>query len=274
MDPPPSDRQPTRPVQATQIDTSTHAPAPQAVPCQLVVEAPLTVDVQDVASYTIMATPTDDAALAVGFLFSEGIIASMDDVLLLQRCEDDPGVIRVRLAGSAQPGSARRNLVVVSACGLCGSENIDDVIAGLPTVGEQLVVRADVLRMAVEAMHAQQTLFKQTGGAHAAALFGADGALVAFAEDIGRHNALDKVIGQRLLQGCPPRGLGVALSGRVSLEMVAKCARAGIEVIAAVSAPTSLALQAAERGHITLCAFVRANRATVYCQPQRILDLP
>ena len=262
-----------RPVEPSRISTAGGAPAPVTDPGEIIVEAPLTIDINGVAAYTVMCAPSGAVALAVGFLFAEGIIDSLDDIGILNRCPDDPGVIRVQLTDPARAKDTGRNLLITSSCGLCGSQSIDDVLAGLPTVGEELVVPAASLRLAVEAMHERQSLFRRTGGAHAAALFGRDGRLVAFAEDIGRHNALDKAIGACLLERRSPAGHGVALSGRVSLEMVGKCARAGIEMIAAVSAPTSLALDAAERCDITLCAFVRDHRATVYCHPKRILNM-
>jgi FdhD protein len=123
---------------------------------------------------------------------------------------------------------------------------------------------------AMTALHEQQALYKSTGGTHAVLLFDGAGAAVAFAEDIGRHNALDKAVGKLLLAGRTAAGCGAVLSGRVSFEMIAKCATAGVELVLAVSAPTSLALEAAQRCGITLCAFVRDGGATVYTHPERI----
>ncbi len=266
-------QQPTRRVSPLRIDTDAHAPNPRQDPGEMIVEAPLTLDVRDVGQYTILAAPTDSIPLAVGFLFAEGIIRGVEDIVLLQRCEDDAGVIRIRLADPSSAAGGARNLLVVSSCGMCGSQSLDELLENLPRAGEEFVVAPAVLRQAVAAMRERQGMFHQTGAAHAAALFDRRGQVVAFAEDIGRHNALDKAIGKCLLEDKPTAGHGAALSGRVSLELVAKCARAGIELIAAVSAPTSLALDAAERCNITLCAFVRETRATVYCHPQRILNL-
>jgi FdhD protein len=125
-----------------------------------------------------------------------------------------------------------------------------------------------------EEMRRRQQIFAQTGGTHAAAIFNRQGNVVAFAEDIGRHNALDKCIGQCLLAGEPTAGCGAALSGRLSLEMVVKAARAGIEIIAAVSAPSSLAVDAATHCGITLCGFVREDRLTAFSHPARITQPP
>jgi len=256
------------------VPTTSDGPKPATDPGHVAVEAPLTIDVRDVGTYTILCSPTDATALAVGFLFTEGIIDGPADIGVLQRCEDDPSVVRVQLTGPSRTESAGRNLLVVSACGLCGSESIDERLAALPACESSLVVPASTLRVAAEAMRKRQQTFQTTGGTHAAAVFNRVGGIVAFAEDIGRHNALDKVIGSCLLAGRALQGHGVALSGRVSFEMIAKCARAGLEIVAAVSAPTSLAVEAAQRANITLCAFVRGERATVYAVPHRIATDP
>jgi FdhD protein len=162
--------------------------------------------------------------------------------------------------------------VIVSAGGLSAGETREELLATLPRVGDRLRVPAETLRTASEAMRHRQVIYPQSGGTHAAGIFDAEGQVLAFAEDIGRHNALDKAVGKCLLAGRSTAGCGAALSGRVSLEMVTKCARAGLEIISAVSAPTSLACEAARRCNITLCATVRDNKATVFTHPQRILD--
>jgi len=254
------------------IATTASGPDPVADPGHIPVEAPLTIAVRVVGAYTILCSPTDTIALAMGFLFTEGIIDSPADIGVLGRCEEDPSVVRVQLVDPSRAKNTGRNLLVISSCGLCGSESIAERLAAIPACGDHLVVPPSSLRLATAAMQERQQAFRKTGGTHAAAIFGADGSLVAFAEDIGRHSALDKAIGSCLMMGRSSVGHGVALSGRVSFELVAKCARAGIEVIAAVSAPTSLALEAAQRCNITLCAFVRADRATVYSAPHRIAD--
>ncbi|NQT20353.1 MAG: formate dehydrogenase accessory sulfurtransferase FdhD [Planctomycetes bacterium] len=186
-------------------------------------------------------------------------------------CDDDPSVVRVRLANPPdelpEPG---RNLIVASSCGMCGSRSIEDILEGLRPVGNTLTVPPSTLTAATEKMRARQNLFEQTGAAHAAGVFLPDGEIVAFAEDIGRHNALDKAIGKCLLMEQAIRGCGAVLSGRVSFELVTKAAGAGIELIVAISAPSSLAIDVARRTNITLCGFVRSGRATVYTNPQRI----
>ena len=167
----------------------------------------------------------------------------------------------------ARTGS--RTLIVSTSCGICGSRDIEERLTG-PPVGDQLRVTGSQLIALGQAMRQEQDLFARTGAAHAAAVFDADSRIIAFAEDIGRHSALDKAIGKCLLAKQPTAGCGVMLSGRVSYELVCKAAAAGLEVIAAVSAPFSLAIEAATRRKITLCCFVREDRATIYTHPHRI----
>ena len=253
-------------VPAQRVDTTTGEPADER--CAVVVETPLTIMVDQVGSFTIMCTPCDVEALAVGFAFSEGLICSADEIV---ECVYRPGqqVVGLQLEDPAQLGPGR-NLIVTSSCGLCGSRNIDALRAGQFAVGDSLRLPAASLRSAAEQMRTVQRLFSQTGGTHAAAIFDADGRLLAFAEDIGRHNALDKAIGKCLLDGVPLSGQAAILSGRVSLELVAKAARARLEVVAGVSAPSSLAVEVAQRCRITLCGFVREQRATVFSHSHRI----
>jgi FdhD protein len=240
--------------------------------CQVVVEQPFTVVIEGVGSYTLMVTPSDLAALALGFAFSEGIVTDLGEVHILSQCEEDPNVIHLHLANPPQDAAAR-NLIVASSCGLCGSQNLDEILHSLAKVDDTLGVSGSFLVSLSQQMRSMQDIFTQTGGAHAAALFSADGGIVAFAEDIGRHNALDKAIGKCLLAKASMKGKGVMLSGRISLELVLKAARARIEVIAAVSAPSSLAVEVAERCNITLCGFVREDRATIYTHPERTTDV-
>ena len=247
---------------------------PKKEAARVIVEEHVTVLVEDLGSYVLMCTPCDLRALAAGFLRSEGIIRSIDDVSMLMGCDDDPSVVRVRLANPPdelpEPG---RNMIVASSCGMCGSRSIEEILEGLEPVGNSLAVSAPALTSATEEMRARQYLFEQTGAAHAAGVFLPSGEIIAFAEDIGRHNALDKAIGKCLLMEKATQGCGAVLSGRVSFELVTKAANAGIELIVAVSAPSSLALDVARRCNITLCGFVRDDRATVYTNPRRIHGL-
>ena len=190
---------------------------------------------------------------------------------VLKQCDDDPDTVRVRLTGDVpRIDNKGRNLLIVSSCGACGAEELDEKIDNLPVAGDTLHIEAALLGTINGTLRRQQSLFEACGGTHAVALFDAAGRVLSSAEDTGRHNALDKAVGKCLLEGVPTAGLGAALSGRVSLEMVTKCARAGIELITAISAPTSLAVEVADRCNITLCAFVRDGRATIFTHPGRI----
>jgi FdhD protein len=241
--------------------------------CDVAVEGPITIDVNDFGSYTVLCTPDDKRAMAVGFLFSEGIIDKLQDINLLHECKDDTNVIRVSLADTDSLEKKKgRNLLIVSSCGLCGSENMDEKLASLPKVGDTLRISGEHMGQAIRDLSEKQVLFERCGGTHAISIFNANGETIAFAEDIGRHNALDKAIGKCIIKGISTSGCGAAMSGRISFEMVGKCARAGIEVVCAVSAPTSLALKAASSSDITTIAFVRGTRATIFTCPKRILS--
>ncbi len=260
-----------REVQARRLSTAEGGAEAVSESVAVVREAAVTIDVQGIESYTLLCTPDDNLALATGFLLSEGIVDGLDDIGSLEPCRDDPATVRVRLKQRVpRIDDAGRNLLIVSSCGLCGAEGLNARLESLPTVGDSLRVNSHVLREAGDRLREHQPLFEACGGTHAAGIFDADGKLMAHAEDTGRHNALDKAIGRCLRAGLSPAGSLAVLSGRVSLEMVGKCARAGIELISAISAPTSLAIEVAERCGITLCAFVREARATVFTHPGRI----
>lgn len=237
--------------------------------CLVAVEQPLTITIDDAGSYTVMCTPLDTVALAIGFALSEGLITSRNDIDILYHCDDDPTAIRMRL-GRVPDRLSERNLIVSSSCGLCGAMDVAGMIDALPSVTDTLRLPASRLQAVFAEMKTRQAIFSSTGGTHAAAIFDAEGEIHAFAEDLGRHNALDKCIGKCCLAGHTAHGCGVALSGRVSLEMIVKAARAGIELIAAVSAPSSLALEAAGHCGISLCGFVRGDRLTAFTHHARI----
>lgn len=255
-------------IEAIRLSADTDMPLLEE--CAVAVEQPVTISIDGLDDYTLMCTPSDLRALAVGFCFTEGIIRGINDIHLMHECEDNPNIVRLRVANSEANGRVR-NLIVTSSCGLCGSRSLE-AIPDLTSCGEGLVVSMAILQSVLHEMKCRQSTFQTTGGTHAAAIFLPDGRIVAFAEDIGRHNALDKAIGKCLLEGQETVGQGVALSGRVSLELVAKAAAAGLQLIAAVSAPSSLAVEAAEQCNMTLCGFVRQNRATIYSHPYRVSD--
>jgi len=210
--------------------------------------------------------------MAVGLMLSEGIIERTDDFVFLPDGEGSPAVIRVRLIREREKSVSvpERSLLITSSSGICGSADIQDRIATLSPVGNTLRIDAGMIHHVMNVLQDHQVVYKESGGTHAILIFDGEGNAISFAEDIGRHNALDKAIGKSLLSGRTVRGCGAVFSGRVSFEMVAKCSKAGIEMILAVSAPTSLALDAALRCGITLCAFVRNGGATLYTHPDRI----
>jgi FdhD protein len=256
--------------EATAREFTRDAPAGVAKRCRLAVEDVLLLQIEGVGAYALMWTPTGARELAVGFAFTEGLISGLGDVLTLSHCEDADNALHMRVAN---PEGVRSAAVPtrMSSCGVCA--NAADIVAFFeapPRVGDTFRTSAAALPLLVEQMRGRQQVFLETGGTHAIAVVAGDGELIAVAEDVGRHNALDKAVGRCLLSGRTTAGCGLALSGRVSFELVAKAARAGIELLAAVSAPSSLAVRAAEACGITLCAFVREDRATVYTHPHRV----
>ncbi len=224
-----------------------------------------------------MRTPGGDFELAVGFLFTEGLIGSRD-VLRVAYCDNLPGedqqynVVSVRLGQPFDAERVRRNFYATSSCGICGKAALDDIEVSCGPVAAGPQVSADVLASLPGALRSKQALFDRTGGLHAAGLFTPEGALVSVREDVGRHNAVDKVIGEQLLAGnVPLSGYILQVSGRASFEIVQKAAVAGIPIVSAVSAPSSLAVEAGERFGMTIVGFVRNGGCNVYSHPERVL---
>lgn len=230
-----------------------------------------------------MRTPGDDADLAVGFLVGEGVVRQAAAVqgtraTPLQAGATDPNVIVVDLASSVSVDLSRveRHLYTTSSCGVCGKASLDAVraLAG-PALGPGPLLSADAISAMPVALRAVQEAFEETGGLHAAALFTSDGALVRVREDVGRHNALDKLVGSYWREaGGVPAEHAVLVSGRASFELVQKAWLAGVSVLAAVGAPSSLAVDLAREADLTLLGFVRDGRFNVYSGAHRILDIP
>ncbi len=224
-----------------------------------------------------MRTPGGDFELAVGFLFTEGLIGP-GDVQRVAYCDNLPGedqrynVVSVHLRRPFDAERVRRNFYATSSCGICGKAALDDVEVSCGPVAEGPEVSADVVASLPAALRSKQALFEKTGGLHAAGLFTPDGALISVREDVGRHNAVDKVIGEQLLAGqVPLAGRILQVSGRVSFEIVQKAAVAGIPIVSAVSAPTSLAVEAGDRFGMTIVGFVRDGRLNVYTGSDRVI---
>jgi FdhD protein len=230
---------------------------------------------------TTMRTPGSDEELAAGLLFAEGVLEDRADLLGLERPSDRrmdeelrSNVIVARLSEAAcgRAEKLRRGSVMGSACGVCGKTSIETVIpTGRPPLPRAFTVSPALLESLPGMLRQRQSLFASTGGLHAAGLFSATGALREAREDIGRHNATDKVIGAFLLEGALPLSDALLMvSGRAGFEIVQKAFCAGIPVVASVSAPSSLAVELAEAGGITLIGFLRDRRFNVYAHPERV----
>ncbi|OBH97486.1 formate dehydrogenase accessory sulfurtransferase FdhD [Mycobacterium sp. E2733] len=260
-----------------------HLTAGKAIsrPETLVVEEPLEIRVNGAAVTVTMRTPGADFELAQGFLLTEGIIAGRDDVLTIRYCggavegANTYNVLDVTLAaGVAVPAlDVTRNFYTTSSCGVCGKASLDAVrlIGRFSPGADPATVAAAALKAMPNQLRSAQKVFDSTGGLHAAALFGVDGTMLAVREDVGRHNAVDKVIGWALEhRRVPLAGSVLLVSGRASFELTQKAVLAGIPVLAAVSAPSSLAVSLAEESGITLVAFLREDSMNVYTRADRI----
>lgn len=230
-----------------------------------------------------MRTPGNDFELAAGFLHSEGVIADRGEIAELTYCLDsavDPeqryNIVTIELRAALDASRLarfERHFTMNSACGVCGRAQLDSLreLGGTP-IEDDVSVNARTLYALPDRMRAAQRVFETTGGLHAAALFDAEGATIAVREDIGRHNALDKLVGWALLDGrLPLRGCVLVVSGRASYEILQKAVMARIPVVASVSAPSSLAVDLAREFNVTLAGFVRGDRANLYAAPERIV---
>ena len=254
------------------------------LPDRLATEEPLQIRVQPPGAEPVdvavtLRTPGHDHELAVGYLLGEGLIEA-GDVTAVVGCERPAtgrggpatgNVVTVGLARPLRRAIDLREGVATSSCGACGKTSIDDVVVRCPPVPPGPVVARTTLLAVPDALRSAQVLFGRTGGVHAAGELHADGTVVAVREDVGRHNALDEVVGRAALAGAHPvAGRVLALSGRIAFELVQKAALAGFGLVVAVGAPSSLAVEAAERLGLTLVGFVRDGRANVYTHPERI----
>jgi len=222
-----------------------------------------------------MRTPGHDAELAVGFLHGEGLLGERRDVIDTGHCGSTGNILRVTVRHDLPLDLARlaRNFYSTSSCGVCGKASIDAVTASARArrITGGMVVREAVLRRLPDTLRAAQAGFAETGGMHAVGLFTADGALLASREDVGRHNAMDKLVGAALLaEQLPWSERVVLLSGRASFELLQKAMMAGAPLVAAIGAPSTLAVELAESAGITLVAFLRPGGCNVYCHAWRV----
>ncbi|MGH9445879.1 MAG: formate dehydrogenase accessory sulfurtransferase FdhD [Terriglobia bacterium] len=261
----------------------------------LVAEEPLQICLGELPLTVTLRTPGHDLELAAGFLFTEGIIRTREQILSLKHCRqtsqglveiggrDEPGgssdeasgnVVRVELAAGAVPGieRIRRNFVATASCGICGKASIESVrVRGIRTPNPDFRIAPEILIQLAEKMRSAQAVFARTGALHAAALFDARGELIVLREDIGRHNAVDQVVGWAVLEGgIPLSQYAMMVSGRGGFEIVQKAAVAGTPVVASVSAPSSLAVTLARELNLTLAGFLRGSRFLVYSGVERL----
>lgn len=251
---------------------------------RLAAEEPLEIRIGATPFTTTMRTPGDDFDLVAGFLVGEGVVAGPDDIVSLRYCGDEGrgsertfNVVEVVLGSGARPPdpSRARRVLTTSACGVCGTTSIDEVRrrSAYTLSPNRGTVGVDVLLALPDRLRQAQALFDATGGTHAAGLFDRRGTLLLLREDVGRHNAVDKVVGAALRgTGLPLSDCVLQVSGRASFELVQKAAMAGIPVLSAVSAPSSLAVSLAEDVGLTLAAFSRGSTVNLYSHPHRVMD--
>jgi formate dehydrogenase family accessory protein FdhD len=253
-------------------------------------EEPLDIRLHGRSFAVIMRTPGEDRALAAGFLLSERIIRSADDIGAIEHCRHPDQakahhVVDVFLRGGAAARvpemlANRREIIANSSCGVCGRATIEELVADIAPLTAGWSVGVDVIRGLPDRLRTRQSTFDETGGLHGAALFAPDGSLLASAEDVGRHNAVDKSIGALLLSHLAQGSRQIEnreltpgmlmVSGRVSFEIVQKAWLAGIPLVAAISAPTSLAVELAQEAGITLLGFVREKSLNIYAHASRV----
>ncbi|MBB4933432.1 FdhD protein [Lipingzhangella halophila] len=251
-------------------------------PDTLVVEEPLEVRVDGQSLAVTMRTPGHDFDLAAGFLVTEGVLVSPDDIAAQRYCagaqpDSEYNIVDVTLApGVAPPDpSLERAFYTTSSCGICGKASLDAVrtTARWQVSSDTATIAESVLLALPDLLRSQQAVFDRTGGLHAAGLFTAEGELMALREDVGRHNAVDKVIGWALKSGLLPlSGCVLQVSGRASFELTQKALMAGIPTLSAVSAPSSLAVDLAAEAGMTLAGFVRGDSMNIYTGAHRIVE--
>ena len=239
-------------------------------------EEPLEIRLDEEPFVVTMRTPGADTDLAAGFLLAEHIVRGPEDIAAMRHCARTDNIIYVTLAGDAAQRAAeamtrRRHVTTTSACGVCGRRSIDDLMRHAGKVDSALLITDRTVAGLPAALRAAQRAFEQTGGLHAAGLFDARGRLIRIAEDVGRHNAVDKVLGAELRAGRLPLSDRILfVSGRTSFEIIQKAVMAGVAVVAAVSAPSSLAIDLARAANVTLLGFVRGAAFNIYAHAGRV----
>ena len=239
----------------------------------LVVEEPMEIRLDGVPLAVVMRTPGDEQDLALGFAITEGIVAGPEDVIGVDPLGEGRWDLRLADDVTVDPEQFKRNFYSTSSCGVCGKASIDAIRVAGSSPPPAPVVSADVILSLPPRLLERQEAFHSTGGLHAAAAFDPSGKIMAVREDIGRHNATDKLVGHLARQKWPIPSLGLLVSGRVSFEIVQKAAVAGISLVCGVSAASSLAIDLADEFGMTVIGFLREGGFTVYCGESRISSL-
>ncbi|MBM4294305.1 MAG: formate dehydrogenase accessory sulfurtransferase FdhD [Deltaproteobacteria bacterium] len=244
---------------------------------RVVVEEPLEIRLGGEPFQVLMRLPGWEKELALGFLVTEGIVEKLAEVITMHFCGTatdpllPPNVVDVKLTHAALARRGRRHLVVAySSCGLCAKEAVAEIRQKVPPLADGLSISPPALLDLMDRLTQAQSIYHETGGTHAVALASPDGKIFLHAEDVGRHNAMDKVIGRAFLERRDFSKIVALLSGRLSFEMALKAIRAGIPILAAVSAPTTMALELAGELNLTCVGFARDGRLNVYTHPERI----
>jgi FdhD protein len=244
-------------------------------------EEPLEVRLHNRPFAVIMRTPGADRELAAGFLLAERVIAGADDLGTIVHCTDaaadhPENVVNVTLADGSAAAlerllAGRRQVTTNSSCGMCGRRTIESLAVDVARISAAWRVPAALIASLPDRLRARQAVFDETGGLHAAGLFARDGSLIDVAEDVGRHNAVDKIVGRMLMREALPLSDHIlCVSGRTSFEIVQKAIIAGIPLVAAVSAPSTLAVDLAQECGVTLVGFIRGDNFNIYAHPQRV----
>lgn len=223
-----------------------------------------------------MRTPGDDVNLVRGFLFCEGIIKNTSDILSLKHVDEEKNILLVELSPEVyfDSNEKKRNFIATSACGYCGKSVNDIITQNISASNNEIKIKTSILYQLPSLLCTSQSLFAQTGGAHAVALANENGEIVHISEDVGRHNAMDKLVGAMLHQNKIPLNNCILLfSGRLGYELIQKSVAAGIFIICAIGAPTSLAIEIAQQNDLTVIGFLKKDCFNIYCGAQRIIQL-
>lgn len=264
------------PVAGARIVRVTREGGAERVTDSLAREEPLEIRVEGRSVAVVMRTPGHDEELVAGFLVSEGVVRSAGDILEISKCPATTGskgnIVDVLLGGAVVNWeSLTRHVFSASSCGLCGKTSIESVFQRFPKATADWSVPAGLIWSLPDKLRAAQETFSKTGGLHASAIFDLDGRMIVMREDVGRHNALDKVLGHGLLNAMLPFDRHVLLvSGRTSFEIMQKALAAGVPLVAAISAPSSLAVEFAKEGGLTLVGFLRGGTMNVYAGVERV----